>query len=508
MDKYELFDAAFEEALKGCVAEGPPDYIVKNVTPSKKSLNRVFTGIALSAITLNFWGLDYILPFIGTILSILGLRALRKENKWFFGCYVITVIRALRLLALFAVGSTVYSSELRDAFITVSYFSIPVMFVYLLLLRKGLSTLQHKAGLIPDTKRMNILILWYVLLCILALLQYEGYILVWVMLIAYIFIIRNLYKLSKDMDETGYAVEGAPVKISDRTLTCIIVASVAVICLGANILFGSYDMKWEVQDTAEHTEVQQIKEHLISLGFPSHVLEDMSAEEIKECEGATEVFTKSEDHPVNKGRKVTKTYYYPSGNVYNSTSTVYDVKELRITGVAVKLPAETNTWKLIHHFEWTVNPGFHGTEALQLWTMDGRYDDWRDKTEATGRVLYSKDSITYTAPYYFSGKQTYTSAFNAMFNAGPSRDTFAAFSLPDEGERHRGYLTYEIEEVEDGRIVDSWIHYAHQKIPFMFPVRTALESRMQGRWDDKAFRTVQDALQFDVDTPSGNAEGF
>ncbi len=497
MDKYENFSTNFEEMLKSRVTEVPPDYIVNSVTPFKKSLNRVFTGLTFSALTLNFWCLNYILPFIGAILSILGLRALRKENKWFRGCFAITCIRAVRLFALLTVNSTLYSSSFNDTAIALSVFDMCMMLLFLLLLRKGISTLQQKAGMTPDTKRITVLILWYVFLCLLAFMEYTGFILGWGMIIGYIFIIRSLYKLSKETAETGYAIENAPVKISDRVLACIIVSAVAVTCLGANLLFGKYEMKWEVQNNKEHTEVQEIKEHLISLGFPSHILEDMTADEIKECEGATDIFTDVKDAPVNKGRKVTKTYTNGSGYISNSTTTVYDVKELRITGIAVKLPTERESWKMIHHFEWTVNPHFYGTESIQLWTPeDGNSNGWRDKTEATGRVLYSKDGVSYTAPYFSLGKEIYTSD-NIFFGKRTSNDTFAAFSLPEKAERQRGYITYEIEEIEDGWLVDSWINYTHQQTPFQFPVRTAAETRMSNNLNESgAFRTIQDALQF------------
>ncbi len=504
MDKYELFNSYFEDTLTPAVSEIPPDYIVKSVNPSKKSLNRIFTGLALSTVTVNLWCLNYILPFFGFILSVIGLRSLRKESRWFFGCYVLTVIRALRFFAILTVEPTVYGSVLDDISFLLSCFEICTIFIYLFLLRKAIGTLQQKAGLIPDTKRVTVLILWYFIICVLGLMEYSGTILALCWIIGYAFIIRSLYKLSKETEETGYVAEAAPVKISDRALACIIACTVAVTCFGANLLFGKYEMKWETKDTAEHTEVQEIKELLISLGFPSHILEDLTAEEIKECEGATEVFTEITDKPVNKGRQVTKTYSYSSGNVYQYTDTVYDVKELRITGIAVKLPGEPDTWKLIHHFEWTVNPGFYGTEAIKLWTMDGRYKDWRDKTTATGRLLYDRDGITYSAPYYSLGKETYTSEFNALTGGGSSRDTFAAFSLPDKGERQRGYLTYQIEEVDKYSIVSSYINYTHQLFPFTFPVRTALENTMSGRWGDWDFRTVQEALQFD--TYNGKAE--
>lgn len=497
MDKYELFDSYFEETLKNSITEIPPDDIVKKVTPFRNSLNRVFTGLAFSVMTLNFWALNYILPFIGIILSVLGLRSLKRENKWFLCCYIITCIRAVRISVLLTVNSTIYSGTLNS--IALSFFDMFLILIFLVLLRKAVYTLQQKAGITPDTKRMTTLILWYVFLCLLAIMEYTGFILGWGMIIGYFFIIRSLYRLSGETAETGYAIENAPVKVSDRILSCILIVSVTFCCIGANILFGRYEMKWEIKSDTEHTEVQEIKKQLVSLGFPTHILEDMTAEEIKECQGATEVFTDVNDHALNSGRKVTTTNITGSGNIHNHTTTVYDLKELRITGIAVKLPTETESWKLIHHFEWIANPHFYGTESMQLWTPEtGNSKGWREKTEATGRVLYSKDGVSYIAPYFSLGKEIYTSE-NIFFGKRTSNDTFAAFSLPEKAERQRGYITYEIEEIEERWLVDSWINYTHQQTPFQFPVRTAAETRMSNNLNDSgAFRTIQDALQFRI----------
>lgn len=496
MNKYELFDSYFEETLKNSVKEIPPDDIVKNVTPFRTSLNRVFTGLAFSALTLNFWALNYILPFIGAILSILGLRALRKENKWFVVCFVITCIRALRLFALLMVNSTVYSTYLNSFAVAVTLSDILLMLLFLLFLSKAVSTLQIKAGITPNTKRISVLILWYIFVCVLAFIEYTGFIIGWGMVIGYIFIIRSLYKLSEEAEETGYAVENSPVKISERVLASVLVFTVFLCCIGANLLFGRYEMNWTAQSTTQHTEVQQIKDQLISLGFPSHILEDMTSDEIKELEGAEKIITSSDDRPINSGRTVQRVYESSTGKTTVYQSTVYDVKELRTTGIAVRLPDKSEAWMLIHHFEWLVNPGFYGTESIQLWSQIDSINSKRNSGKVTGRVLYSKNGVSYTAPYHSLGDEKYTYS-NVFFSNQFADNTLATFSLPHNAERQRGYLMYKIEDYKEDQIVDSWINYTHQQLPLQFPVRTAAETRMSNNLNESGvFRTIQDAIQF------------
>ena len=82
----------FETMLEKSVLDFPPDDVVEDVTPWRKAMSRVLIGMALCAITLNFWCLNYILPAVGMVLSLLGFRSLWRENKWFRNCFIITVI--------------------------------------------------------------------------------------------------------------------------------------------------------------------------------------------------------------------------------------------------------------------------------------------------------------------------------------------------------------------------------------------------------------------------------
>ena len=109
--------------------------------------------------------------------------------------------------------------------------------------------------------------------------------------------------------------------------------------------------------------------------------------------------------------------------------TVYDVKELRLTGVAVQLPGERETWMVFHHFLWTTDPGFCGTEVLQIWPADENMQDgWRFAGDVTGRVLYDRDGQTFTAPYASLGAQTST-ANTVLWGEQTNTDLFAAFSV-------------------------------------------------------------------------------
>ena len=124
---------------------------------------------------------------------------------------------------------------------------------------------------------------------------------------------------------------------------------------------------------------------------------------------------------------------------------------------------------------------------------------WQVTGQHTGRVLYDLDGGTYAAGYYSLGKVTYqTKSFlAAVTGQTTSTDIFAAYSFPTGGTRYRGYILYDIAEVQEGCIVDSWFNMTHQYSLFQFPVKTAVEFEMTSfTTDGTAFRTIQTALQF------------
>ena len=94
----------FQEAKS--LPELPPEDIVADVSPWKKAMNRTLTGLALCTVTLNFWCLNYILPAIGMVLSLLGFRTLQQENRWLRACFILTAIRAAYFFPLLILNTT------------------------------------------------------------------------------------------------------------------------------------------------------------------------------------------------------------------------------------------------------------------------------------------------------------------------------------------------------------------------------------------------------------------
>lgn len=493
-----LNEQEFEEMLESSVSELPPEEIVKEVTPWKKAVRRVLAGMALCTVTLNFWVWDTLLPAIGIVLLLLGFRTLRRENKWFQCCFIATIFRAAFFFSTVILNTTIFHSTVLSSPVFWARGTVETLLrvTEIVCLCCGLRAVQRKAGLPPQSGGAWALLVWYGLVCVLAAVQYEGLLFGVLMIIGYIFILRSLYLLSKELDQAGYSVQTSFLKITDRDVVLSLALAIVLGCTLGYLFGGSYPMKWRAVEQSEHRKVEEIEENLLALGFPEYVLNDLMPEEIAACKGALQVVVDVTDEPVNKGRRVSREGKEGEQS-YTWFDTVYDVKELRLTGVAVQLPGERETWRIFHHFLWTVDPGFYGTESIQLWpTYRNVPEGWASAGEVTGRILHDRDGETLSAPYYFLGKQTFTSQ-SLFWGAQENTDVFAAFSMPVGGEHYRGYVAYPAAECQDGYIITSWINYTHQKSWMQYPVVTAMETRMANNRNDAGiFQTVQNAFQF------------
>ena len=494
-----MTDADFEAMLAQSVPDVPPEEIVAEVTPWRRAMNRILFGMALCAITLNFLCLNYILPAIGTVLLLLGFRTLRRENRWLGGCFAVTVIRAVYFFATLVLNTTILQSAVFTPAVTAALTAVNAVLLLALYFCfwRGLLAVQKKAGLPAQTGGALALIVWYALVCVLAAVHYTGWIVPIAMLVGYGCILRSLCRLSGALDEAGYAIAPGPVRVTDRCLVLVIAAVLGIGCTLGYLFGSSYRMDWQPVDASTQTQTAAIRQQLLDLGFPEAVLNDLTPEDIAACDGALRIVTETEDYPVNDGRNVLWEAYNEKNERYYVQDTVYDVKELRLTGVAVQLPGERETWMVFHHFLWTTDPGFCGTEVLQIWPADENMQDgWRFAGDVTGRVLYDRDGQTFAASYHTLGRQTYT-ADSVFFGQRTNTDLFAPFSMPRHAEHARGYVAYTAAAVQSGCLLNSWINYTHQQSWLQYPAVTAQTHRMTcTQSNGGAFRTVQDALQF------------
>lgn len=252
-------------------------------------------------------------------------------------------------------------------------------------------------------------------------------------------------------------------RVPDLWLAILLAAALVLGC-AAGYLFGAqHPMDWQPLEEAETAKTAEIKANLLALGFPESILSDLAEEDLAACAGALRVDVESK-------------VYSPTLRHEKTTN-----KRLRITGIAVQVPGEAETWVILHHFLWETGPEFFGTDALQVWPpYQPKYAYWAKGGDITGRLLYDRDGQTYTAPYYFLGEAIGTDT--VFLSLGTTKtDIYAGFSLPREGENRRGYLTYTMFDTGGALDIISYFNYTHQHTWFQYPATTALQAQMNAR---------------------------
>lgn len=477
-DISRLNDSEFNDILLDLTDAPPPPEVSDELSPWRSAMSRIVWGIGWSTITLSFLYLDYLLPAVGVIMLLLGFRSLRRENKWFALGYGCAWARLLWWLVGFGIELTVFQNDaaVLDFRHTAGYLMIVPTLGLFLGLRNGIRAVQRKAGL-PEEGGTGLLVCQVILL-LLAMIRFTGW-LTLVFLIIYILTLRELYRTSKSMEEAGYAISPAPVRVSDTAAKRTFTVAIALLALVCYLFLGKYPMDWRPAQAPTGDAVLAVRQELLDLGFPEEVLRDLTEEELLACSGASYIVSETEDCFLDTGKA-------------SLTNLNENESHLRITSVALLYPGEQETWKIIQHFRWLQSDGFCGTEAIQMWPAY-QSSNWNYYEEFTGRVLYDREGETLASGYHFLGTRT----TNGIFWL--SENVYAAFSLPGRGENQRGYLIYSI--TGTGPVgtasVSSWFNYVHQYSRLQFPVKTAMEAERSGNPNRSwGFITDQYGFQF------------
>ena len=480
----DSFDALLMNAL-------PPEadpVVSRRLMPGKKAMSLLLIAMGLGMFTFNFWGLNFLLPLISVVLSLLGWYRLKDANRAFARGWRIRLISfPLSCLLLFS-NLSIYNIYLLGLVSPVLFLGFKILNIALGLaqlwaLREGIALVQEKAGQARDTAAVTVLMVMQV---IFGILSFSGLLALVLIIAAVVFYIK-LCRLASSLREVGYAMEGRPVRIRPLVLGTILGAFLLLGSLLTFLFLSRYPMEWETRETELSAEARALAEDLLAKGFPEEALRDLREEDILSCRGALSVMR------------------------YETRVSTENLEETTLRGVAVVLSERPRLWRIFYHFSLPDQEGYWGSEALeirpsQLFRQDGGI--LRD--EPRGWIFREGETGSLMAPIPSIMKRRISVRSDALFGnmTGWNGEAwFASFSLPRSFRGARGYVSLTVEEMY-GEIDFAWgenakrliqqrygqgMFYIHQKSPWQMPVFSAMENRALRGSDSflgSAFETV------------------
>ena len=155
---------------------------------------------------------------------------------------------------------------------------------------------------------------WYGGMYLLAAIHYQGLLIVVGMIVSLVLILRSLYKQVREAAEAGAELSYSEPPAGERriVLALVLILSVGGAC---GYLFGGrYPMEWEEEPPVPE-DLKKIRGRLLELGFPEYVLNDLSLEDIRACDGAFRVVVDISDQMVSESWKRTMKYNEEEGRL-------------------------------------------------------------------------------------------------------------------------------------------------------------------------------------------------
>lgn len=463
------FDALLTEGADAL----PP---APDVSPWRSAMGCIVWGIALKTLTLQILYLDDILPTLGCILLVLGFRTLRQENgalRWAYGLSIATAVVRSACAVLQALPV--------DVGLTFGYVDGALMLGMLIALWRGMIGVSRAAGAEkPSAPAAGALAAFYAVLIPLAFIGLEGWLLVLPVLAVYLVILRNLVKLFRSLENTGYAIHAAPVRLPMAAVLWGYLGLTLAAVVLAMLLGQRYPMDW--QPRADAPQDETIRAELLALGMPRRVLDDLTAEEVAAMSGAKAVFV-NEDKLYNqtKYREIVMEHYLGENPLrvlrYDRTITTkhddgtrsytyvyraFDTLEQTMTSVAVELAGADGEkhYIVIHHLYYDTQPSSRYTEGMTVWPVWKMESSWRPGTLCSGRVLCTRRGTAQTAALH---GLAYDDRQVAGFFGTDRRASFdAQWTRPSGAGDVRMYMLYDAFCGDDAWVLTSYGNYTRQ----------------------------------------------
>ena len=295
-DSFELnISSSLDGLLSTAMPAEAPAEVIKAVTPWKKAIKPILLGLLLSVIGMEFLPFDIPVNAVGLIIAVTGYERLRIENKAFRAGWILCLaglaVCFLRIVLIcFAVPLEV--SRLKAGSV-LGVISVVIMLLMIICLYIALAKVEKKAGMSINAGNAWRVLMWYVVLramCLIFGLRdtlniniRHMFVYIVLMLCAFALLVHALFRLMKELEEPGYAMELCAPKISGKALAGTLVAVAAVI-FAAGHFFSTYPTKWE--QTNKSSVPPQEASRLAESGMSEELISLLKDEDLAILNGA------------------------------------------------------------------------------------------------------------------------------------------------------------------------------------------------------------------------------
>lgn len=392
----------FDRSLMEDLSQLPPaPGEVGNYTPWRSAMTKILWGMGLTTFRFEFFYLQYILPLLGAALLYLGYRSLRRENRWFRLCWVLSgVLLAFHMATDILTATPVMGWIIQNFTLQwgLTWLLLGMNLLMLFSLWRGTSTAFAVVGEKQPKDWLAQGFVCYLLALALALWAelvpaseagligititndwlYYGRPILFIAL--EIRLLWCIAQQSAALADRGYAITPVPVRF---TPTVFLAGAFAVVLLSsiAALWLSSRAPALEAQPlSAVHAEeYSSVRAHLVDLGMDADLANSLDAAELERCRDALAVY----DLPL---------YHAYGEHTYNREDETgrTDVEYVTLRSWAVQLPDDQARYYLT--FRWLQNPEHNIREGLT-----GDPTSYFPSYDFSARILWTQDGQDWTA---------------------------------------------------------------------------------------------------------------
>ena len=449
------FDRMIEQEIAGTV---PSQGVVEEVNPWREPVGRIAWGLALTGITLNFMYLQYLLPAVGVVLQYLGFRALRRNGVDFRLAWLLSVVRLVWEGAFLVLSVTPWL-PIGDLDIALGLTGMIIQIVQMLTLRAGLRQVCHTAGVEPQSDPLKAAACWEGLILVLAISPLaHSWLAAIPMLIAFVCIVRALFRLGETMGEAGYCFVAAPVRLSTGVVRWGYLGGCLLLMVIASIFVNH--PRLDAAPLEEHGETE-IRQQLVGLGLPDEVLADLTDEDVRALDGAFHVACCAE--MLAFGPDSQSITLCDQTNAPERAPVEPEIPPNKDTMIASTYYIELPKYRMavLERFEWVQGSAYWGDAFSAFENSDYGYE------LLGGWLMFDKQGQTYIGPMPALSSGTVT--VDGFFGAETSEQMSGVIAYPFGAENPRGYVLYVMQLDENRTFGGTGVNYYHPAHPVCLP---------------------------------------